>query len=113
MVEQIARVCHEANRAYALATGEDPAVVFPSWDMAPEAIKESARVGVRAALEGATPEALHESWLATKERDGWKFGPLKNLETREHPCMVPYCDLPPIQRRKDALFQSIVTALRA
>lgn len=110
-LDLIASICHAANRAYALGTGEDPAKVYPEWLEAPEEIRESARVGVRAALDGATPEALHESWMATKEADGWTFGAVRDNSAKRHPCMVPYCDLPDEQRRKDALFQAIVKAL--
>lgn len=111
-LERMARVCHEINRAYALATGEDPAVVFASWLEAPEEIRESARVGVRAALEGATPEQLHESWCMTKYADGWVYGSVKDLAVKTHPCLMPYADLPAAQQVKDALFQAVVKALR-
>jgi hypothetical protein len=111
-VEAIARVCHEANRAYALAIGEDPSTVYGSWDDAPEAIRESARIGVQKALDGATPRELHESWCATKRRDGWTFGKVRNNETKEHPCLVEYYNLPEEQRQKDALFAAIVGALK-
>lgn len=111
-LERMARVCHEINRAYALASGEDPAVVFASWLEAPEEIRESARIGVRAALEGATPEQLHQSWCKTKINDGWTWGREKDLERRTHPCLVPYAELPEGQKLKDALFSAVVKALR-
>jgi hypothetical protein len=111
-VEAIARVCHEANRAFALAIGEDPTKVYPDWSAAPEEIRESARVGVEKALAGATPRELHESWCATKTADGWVYGPTKDLAAKTHFCLVPYDELPQLQRLKDALFQSIVGALK-
>lgn len=108
----IARVCHEANRAYALACGEDPATVWPAWDAAPEEIRESARKGVTAALAGDGPEELHSKWLMQKRNDGWQYGAVRDNVTKRHPCMVPYHELPDAQRRKDALFAGIVDALR-
>ena len=108
----IARVCHEANRAFALATGEDPATVHPSWSEAPEEICASARVGVRHALDGATPEQLHESWCQGKVAAGWVYGDVRDNVGKVHPCLVPYAELPVIQRKKDALFSAIVGALR-
>lgn len=110
---RIARVCHEANRAYSLAIGEDPATVFPEWDKAPVPIQESAILGVERALEGASPEQLHVSWLGSKQRDGWVYGPVKDIGKKQHPCMVAYNELPPAQRLKDALFQAIVHALKS
>lgn len=109
MVETIARVCHEANRAYALSSGET--LVWPGWDEAPEAIRESARVGVRHALDGATPQQLHESWIASKLADGWVYGPVRDNDAKIHPCLVPYGELPVGQQKKDALFGAIVSAL--
>lgn len=111
-VEVIARICHEANRAYALATGEDPAKVHPSWDDAPPEIRESAIVGVQYALDGAGPEELHQSWMQGKLNAGWRFGEVRDNDRKIHPCIVPYDKLPQEQRRKDALFGNIVDALR-
>lgn len=108
-IEDIARVCHEANRAYCLGQGDLTQV---GWDQAPTWQRESAVIGVRRALEGATPEELHESWLEHKIAEGWIWGPVKDAERRQHPCVVPYAQLPPAQRRKDALFGAIVAALR-
>ncbi len=109
---EIARVCHEANRAYALATGEDPAVVHPHWEDAPEEIRWSSVIGVEYALTGASPEDLHASWCATKIADGWHYGPLRDNTRKIHPCLVEYAALPEAQRAKDGLFQAIVVALR-
>jgi RyR domain-containing protein len=111
-IEIIARVCHEANRAFAVATGESLETLHPSWDDAPGEIRESSRIGVQTALNGATPEKLHESWMSSKYAAGWVYGPVRNNTAKIHPCLVPYDDLPEVQRRKDALFSAIVNALK-
>lgn len=111
MIDLIARVCHEANRAYALAAGESPTLVHPTWFDAPEEIRESARVGVRQALNGATPEQLHASWCDSKRDAGWAYGVARDNVLKIHPCLVPYADLPAAQQKKDALFSGIVAAL--
>lgn len=108
----IARVCHEANRAYCLALGDTSQV---PWDDAPEWQKASAIDGVEkhlASPNGLPPSASHDAWLAQKRQDGWKYGPAKDAEKREHPCFVPYEDLPEEQKRKDTLFGKVVEALR-
>ena len=112
-IDQVARVCHEANRAYCRTLGD---MSQPMWDAAPDWQKDSARNGVKfhfAALStGAkpSPSASHESWLAQKCDEGWKFGPIKNAETKEHPCFLPYDRLPLEQRRKDYIFAAICEA---
>jgi hypothetical protein len=109
--DDIARVCHEANRAIQQVTG-DPAI-SPPWDEAPDWQRESAVEGVEKAIAGATPEQLHESWCEFKLADGWAYGPVKDAEAKTHPCLVAYDQLPAEQRSKDAVFSAIVQALAA
>lgn len=106
----IARVCHEANKAICEAFGDHSQ---PSWGEAPEWQRSSAIKGVGFCLTSpeAPPSANHESWMAEKEATGWKYGPVKNPETKEHPCMVPYDQLPGEQKVKDYVFKSIVRSL--
>lgn len=109
-VEQIARVCHEANRAYCMSIGDHSQ---PTWDMAPPWQKESACNGVQAVIDDPdhAPEASHAGWYAEKEAAGWKYGPKKAPDLKEHPCMVPYSDLPPQQKAKDHLFLAVAKSL--
>lgn len=108
-IEQIAQICHETNRAYCQTIGDDSQ---QSWDRAEEWQRESARRGVRFAIEnpGAPASAQHDAWLQDKIRDGWKYGPFKIVAKREHPCILPYAELPVQQRFKDDLFRAIVMA---
>jgi hypothetical protein len=108
--EACARAAHETNRAYCLALGDTSQ---PSWEDAPDWQKTSARKGVDGALNGNTPEQSHESWLKEKAETGWKYGPVKDPEKKEHPCFVPYNELPPEQRHKDTLFLTVVRAVAA
>lgn len=108
-IEGIARVCHDANRAWQIAS-DDP-VVSPAWDEAPDWQRASALEGVSKALDGASGEQLHQDWCDFKSGDGWVYGPVKDEAAKTHPCLVPYSELPPEQRRKDDLFAAIVAAL--
>ena len=107
--KDIARVCHEANRAIQVIQG-DPA---PSshWDDAPIWQRDSAVEGVAKASQGQGPEQLHESWCEFKRADGWVFGPVKDAENKLHPCVVAYDQLPEEQKIKDDVFAAIVEAL--
>lgn len=106
--EEIAQVCHEANRALQHLAGE---TVGPPWVFAPDWMRESAVKGVAEAEAGATPEQLHVAWCIEKQMAGWVWGPAKDAQARVHPCLVPYEELPESQRRKDAVFAAIVAAL--
>lgn len=108
--EQIARVCHEANRGYCEAIG-DPSQ--EPWEFAYQWQRDSAINGVTYALTYPTapPSAQHDAWLRDKEKDGWKYGAVKDPAKKEHPCCVPYDQLPIEQKRKDALFKAIVNSL--
>ena len=108
--EEIARICHEVNRAYCLALGD--ASQLP-WDEAPEWQRTSAINGVRMHINNpnAGPEASHEAWLKEKTDTGWKFGLTKDPEKKEHPCIVPFSELPREQQAKDFIFRAIVHAL--
>ena len=106
---EIARVAHEVNRAYCQALGDNSQ---PTWADAPDWQKESAVNGVLFhSTSVGGPEASHENWMAQKIADGWTYGPEKNPEKKEHPCMVPFADLPPEQQAKDFIFRAIVHAL--
>ena len=108
----IAMVAHEVNRAYCQSLGD---ASQPSWAAAPEWQQKSALAGVEMHLANpeATPEQSHESWLAQKLADGWKVGPVKDADLKEHPCCVSYAELPAEQKAKDYIFRGVVHALAA
>ena len=108
--ESIARVAHEVNRAYCLAIGD---ASQPAWENAPLWQRNSAILGVQFHREHpeAGPSASHESWMAEKVRDGWTYGPDKRPDLKQHPCLVPFDQLPVEQQTKDHLFRSVVHAL--
>jgi RyR domain len=99
--ELAAKTAHEVNRAYCVGLGDTSQ---PPWAEAPEWQRSSAIKGVEGVLAGNGPEQSHESWLEEKRATGWKYGPVKDPEKKEHPCFVPYSDLPEAQKFKDALF---------
>lgn len=109
-IDQIARVCHEVNLAYCEALGDDSQV---PWKDAPEWQRESARAGVDLHLSGDFgPEASHVSWMTLKLDEGWKYGPVKDPDKKEHPCLVSFADLPTDQQAKDFIFRAVVHALQ-
>ena len=111
--EEIARVCHEANRAYCLALGDDSQL---PWAQAADWQRQSAIKGVEkmtAEMDSPDfdPSMLHESWAEEKRQGGWVYGPVKDATAKTHPCLLPFGLLPEDQQRKDYLFAVIVLAL--
>ena len=103
----IAMICHGINAAYCQSLGDNSQ---PTWEDAPEWQKQSAIVGVEMHLANpdATPEQSHQSWYKQKEAEGWKYGEVKDPELKEHPCFLPYEELPQEQKAKDYLFRAVV-----
>ncbi len=110
-VDDIAAICHEANRAFCEKLGDNSQ---PYWEDAPDWQKDSAIDGAQFHLvdADASPSASHENWLKLKVEEGWVYGPVKDPEKKEHPCCVPYEQLPIEQKCKDYLFKGVVEALR-
>lgn len=109
-IGEIARVCHEVNRAYCQSLGDDSQ---PPWEEAPEWQQQSAINGVEFHLANpnSSPSDSHESWLAEKKMQGWVWGEEKDPEKKTHPCMLHFHQLPREQQAKDYLFLGVVRAL--
>ena len=110
LIINVARVCHEANRAWCLAHKD---VSQKEWDNAEPWQRDSAIKGVEFALANpnAPASAQHDAWMADKIRDGWKHGEVKDSAAKTHPCIVPFEQLPDHQQKKDHLFRAIVATL--
>ena len=108
--EKIAEVAHNVNRAFCKATGDDSQ---PTWDNAPDWQKDSAINGVKFHLENpnVTPEESHINWMNQKISEGWIYGKIKDPVKKEHPCILPYNQLPLTQQIKDHLFREICHSL--
>lgn len=107
----IAMICHSICAAYCQSLGDDSQV---EWDDTPETHKQSLIAGVEMHIANpqATPEQSHESWYQQKEAEGWTYGEFKDLEKKEHPCFLPYEELPLEQKAKDYLFRSTVHLMK-
>ncbi len=106
-IEDVARICHEANRAYCLSQGDLSQL---HWEDAAQWQRDSAIAGVCAFVRNPDlrPEETHVKWCQHKEADGWVYGPNKDADKKTHPCLVPYEELPWDQKLKDALFGAVV-----
>lgn len=107
-VERIAQICHQANREFQILFPVEGIPVSKLWDELSDVDKQLAYDGVIGAMNGDTPMMSHITWMDNKAADGWTYGPVKDEDRKEHPCMVPYSELSQRDRDKDALFVSIV-----
>lgn len=106
----VAMVAHEVNRAWCERLGDTSQ---PGWLDAPKWQRDSAINGVlfHVANPDAGDSASHDAWRAEKVAEGWIYGPVKDPDDKEHPCIVPFDQLPPDQQFKDRLFRTIVHAM--
>lgn len=112
----IAKLAHNMSNATVGNTNflvPEAMPIIYSWNDAPVEMQDSVLDGVRAILNQKvrSPEQAHENWMEHKADNGWHYGPVKDTEARQHPCMLPYSELSPYNRLKDAIFFDTVTHL--
>jgi len=44
---------------------------------------------------------VHDVWATGRLAEGWKYGKERSDERREHPCLVPYGELPENEKEYD------------
>lgn len=110
MVYGIAKVCHEANRAFRSVMGQDPG---PTWTQCTPEQQRITMLGVEFMLSDDRIAAadLHQNWVDDMTAQGWTHGPVKDTALKQHPCLVEYHELPAHEQYKDRLFASTVRAL--
>ena len=64
---------------------------------------ESLIAGVKFMLDNPniTPEQSHSNWMKMKVSQGWVYGKVKDFEKKTHPNLIPYKELPIIEKDKD------------
>jgi len=108
--EQVAYIAYEAHRAYCKSIGLG---LLKPWGNSKAVDQQSAIIGVSKLRDNPnlTAEEIHESWLAQKHADGWKWARAKSDVEKTHPLMVAYKYVPPKHQMKDKLFIAIVKTL--
>jgi len=110
-IDHIARVCHEANKAWCEANGD---FSQKPWDEAESWQREATYAGVRQRIDNpdSPKSAQHDYWMHEKLQNGWVYGEIKDGEKKTHPSLVPFEDLSEFDQKKDLLFVAIVEALK-
>jgi hypothetical protein len=95
--EFIAKIRHIAWISYQIAAGQPYNVEINEDQM------NSLLDGIKYLDQDleATAETNHVNWMMMKREQGWKCGRVKDFEAKTHPDLVPYDQLPEIEKRKD------------
>lgn len=109
----IAEIFHQANHVYSRTLGLESE--FPTWKETPQVTRDALRDRVQRRLDHPDdPQSMeHDLWVAKKVSQGWKLGPVKDADKKEHPYMTPYDEVPERERDRDEIFIAIVLALRS
>lgn len=108
-IETAAHAGHEAVRIYCARRGD---LRHGDWGHMTEEQKMPARHGaIGIIVEDHNAERSHEAWRAARAALGWRFGQSHNAAIKEHPCMVPWADLPFEEQAKNHLFVETVRAM--
>lgn len=112
LAEMIAPVAHNVIKAYCESINDDS---IPKWEDAPEWQRKGTIYGVQMHLNNPdiTPEDSHNEWMKSKEEDGWVYGEKKDPDSTPptHPSLIPFDDLPKLDKVKDYLFKTVVDSL--
>ena len=49
----------------------------------------------------ALAENVHDTWAKGRIDEGWTYGPVRDDARKQHPCLVPYSDLPESEKAYD------------
>ncbi|MDR1809481.1 MAG: Ryanodine receptor Ryr [Prevotella sp.] len=44
---------------------------------------------------------VHDVWATGRLKNGWKYGNVRNDALKQHPCLVPYDELPESEKEYD------------
>ncbi len=113
LTKRRAKFVYEAARLQAQAV--DAPIVPAEWEKREEPFrKQFYEVIERQCGEqrSKSPEELHGSWMQSYFSMGWKYGEKYSREDKIHPDLVPYADLEPRERDKDAVFVALCEIAR-
>ena len=102
-----ARVFYAASLVLQEAAGHPQ----PGWDELPTWQQDAMVDLTRKCMVGATPEQMHALWVQHYSAHGWTYGPEKDWETRQHPIIIPWHELPLRHQARFKLWQAMVATL--
>ncbi len=112
-VQTVARLAHEQNNLIKKLLKEEVVEAYEDYNNLPDSMKASNLKGIEFILNkpDVTPEQLHNSWLAEKAANGWVYGETLSHDTKTHPNMRRFIELPESQKLKDEEFLRLVKSV--
>lgn len=113
----LAAMCHETNRLFCIAHNDNSHKHWEDCTAEEKAISINAIQELLLTLDfsGSNEvlgEATWRAWAKQKLAQGWKYGPIKNTRTKEHPCLIAnYEALPEFEKVKDYLYISTIRTI--
>lgn len=103
--ERRAKFVYEATRIAAIAA-EAPIVPEPWIEREGDFVTQFLEVIERQCGRYWSDDAeqLHQDWVEAYEKNGWHYGPVRDVEKRTHPDMVPFHELGQLEQDKDYVF---------
>jgi hypothetical protein len=108
-IGRLARLIYEATRVEAEWSGRP--IVPETWDQRGEEFRQQFVSVVAEYIESErlpTPRQAHDSWVRSYLEMGWRHGEKRDPVAKTHPDLVPFDELPPAERDKDAIFLAFV-----
>ena len=53
-------------------------------------------------------EQVHITWMNQRIKEGWSYGPVRDDEKKQTPCIIPFQNLPEIEKEYDRITASTV-----
>lgn len=113
LTERRARFVYNAALLQAIAV--DAPVVPESWDERDDAFRTQFREVIErqmGVMRSGSPAELHGGWVQAYIDMGWIYGPLRDVEAKTHPDMVPFDQLDKREQDKDAVFIALCEIAR-
>lgn len=109
-VRDLARICYESARVYAMTTGDNHHRRFANLEPAhQDALVEGVQFHLNDPTAG--PEKAHEARVEKLKAKGWRWGPVKAEEDKQTPLIALYDDLPMDRRVKYTIFAILACSL--
>jgi hypothetical protein len=107
--QDIAKIAHEASRAYSTTINEFKS----SWEDLTDEQRASIVAGVEfvAANPRVSPRKIHAEWVKNKRAAGWRRSKVLDLDKKKSPNLIAFTKLDRTQQVKDELFLGVVKAL--